>query len=155
MSLLRLLHFLALLWMAVGIGAVVVPIWRAWATQELSRRVVLLTEAQHNETQWLLPGVIATGVTGFASAAGADMNLIRTGWLAAKEVIYAIDVFIFLPLTGVGLRRVRYLALQAEKRGEMTDELKEALADNVPLVFGTLMVLSIPVLVAIAVFKPF
>jgi hypothetical protein len=154
-SLLRLLHTLALLWMMVGIGAVVVPIWRAWATQELSRRVVLLTEAQHNETQWLLPGVIATGVTGFAWAAGADMNLIRTGWLAAKEVIYAIDVFIFLPLTGVGLRRVRFLALQAEKRGEMTDELKEALADNVPFVFGTLMVLSIPLLVAMAIFKPF
>ena len=154
MSLLALLHTLAQLWMMIGIGAVVVPIWRAWGTQDLSRRVVLLTEAQHAETQWLLPGVIATGVTGFAWAAGSDMNLIRTGWLAAKEVIYAIDVFIFLPLTGVGLRRVRFLALQAEKRGEMTEELKAALADNVPVVFGTLMVLSIPVLAALAIFKP-
>ena len=155
MTLLRLLHLLALLWMMVGIGAVVVPIWRAWATTDLPRRVVLLTEAQHNETQWLLPGVIATGVTGFAWAAGADMNLIRTGWLAAKEIVYALDVFLFLPLTGVGLRRVRFLALQAEKRGEVTEELRDALADNVPLVFGTVMALSVPVLVVLAVFKPF
>jgi hypothetical protein len=154
-SLLRLLHTLALLWMMVGIGAVVVPIWRAWASSDLALRALLLTEAQHNETQWLLPGVIATGVTGFAWAAGADINLIRTGWLAAKEVVYALDVFLFLPLTGVGLRRVRYLSLQAEKRGEMTDELREALADNVPLVFGTVMALSVPVLVVLAVFKPF
>ena len=154
MSLLRLLHTLAVLWMMVGIGAVVVPIWGAWATRELSARASLLSQAQRNEAQWLLPGVIATGVSGFAWAAGADWNLVRTGWLAAKEVIYALDVFIFLPLMGVGLRRVRYLALQAEKRGEMTDELRDALADNVPLVFGTVMVLTVPVLAALAVFKP-
>ncbi len=154
MTLLRLLHTLALLWMMTGMGAVVVPIWRAWGSHDLHIRALLLSEAQRNETQWLLPGVIATGVSGFAWAAAADWNLVRTGWLAAKEVIYALDVFIFLPLMGVGLRRARYLALQAEKRGEMTDELREALADNVPLVFGTVMALTVPVLAALAVFKP-
>jgi hypothetical protein len=37
----------------------------------------------------------------------------------------------------------------------MTEEFREALADNVPLVFGTLIVLSIPVMVWLPVFKPF
>ena len=69
--------------------------------------------------------------------------------------LYAIDVFIFLPLMGVGLRRVRYLALQAQKQGESTEALRDALQDRVPVVFGTLIVLTIPVLVVLAVFQPF
>ena len=152
---LRLLHTLALCWMMVGIGAVVVPIWRAWASSDLDTRVLLLSEAQRNEAQWLLPGILATGVSGFAWAAGANWNLVRTGWLAAKELVFALDVFIFLPLMGVGLRRVRLLALQAQKRGEMTAELRDALADNVPLVFGTVLALTMPAMVALAVFRPF
>ena len=58
-------------------------------------------------------------------------------------------------LMGVGLRRVRFLALAARKRGEMTEELRSAMADNVPVVFGTLIVLTIPVMVWLPVFKPF
>src|SRR5207237_2790466 len=130
-------------------------IWRAWASKDLEVRALLLSEAQHNETQWLLPGILATAFTGFAWAAGNNWNLIRTGWLLSKELLYAVDVFIFLPLMGVGLRRVRYLALQAEKRGEMTEDLRDALADNVPFVFGTVIALTIPVLVVLAVVKPF
>ena len=63
--------------------------------------------------------------------------------------------FIFLPLMGVGLRRVRLLALVAKHQGEMTDELRDALADNVPVVFGTVLTLSIPIMVWLAVYKPF
>jgi len=37
-----------------------------------------------------------------------------------------VDLFIFIPLMGVGLRRVRYLALAAQKQGEVTDELRDA-----------------------------
>jgi hypothetical protein len=152
----NLLHTLALLWMAVGLGAVVVPIWRAWGTHELEAKALLLSEAQQAEARWLLPGLLAVGLTGFAWATAEEprLNLIRTGWLAAKEVIFIIDVFIFLPLMGVGLRRVRYLTLQAQKRGEVTDELRDALADNVPVVFGTVLVLTIPILAALAIFKP-
>ena len=154
-SALGLFHMLGLCWLMTGMGAVVVPIWRAWRTRDLEVRALLLSEAQHNEAAWLLPGVIATGVTGFAWAAGINMNLVRTGWLLSKELIFAVDVFIFLPLMGVGLRRVRYLALQAEKEGSMTEALREALSDNVPVVFGTVIAVTIPVLVALAVFKPF
>jgi len=151
----RLVHILALFWMMAGVGNTVPLIWRAWSTNDLERKSLLLSEAQTNESTWLLPGLIATGITGFAWAAAEDWNLVRTGWLLALEVVFALDVFIFVPLMGVGLRRVRYLALQAQKRGEMTDELRSALADNVPIVFGTLVVLTIPLMVWLPVAQPF
>ena len=153
----RLLHTLALFWMMAGIGSVVVPIWKAWATQDLDVRALLLSEAQRNEVQWLIPGMLATLFTGVAwvSSDEADYNFIRTGWLLALEIIFAVDGFILLPLMGVGLRRVRLLALQAKRRGRMTDELRDALADNVPVVFGTVITLTVPIMVWLAVFKPF
>lgn len=153
----RLLHELALFWMMAGIGAVAVPIWKAWATKDLEVRSLLLQEAQRNEVQWLIPGMLATLFTGVAwvSSDESSYNFIRTGWLLALEVIFALDGFIFLPLMGVGLRRVRLFALQARHRGEMTDELRDALADNVPVVFATAITLSVPVMVWLAIYKPF
>jgi uncharacterized membrane protein len=148
-------HILALFWMIAGVGNTVPMIWRAWSTDDLDRKAMLLSEAQTNESTWLLPGLIATGITGFAWAAAEDWNLVRTGWLLALEIVFALDAFIFVPLMGVGLRRVRYLALQAQKRGEMTEELRDALADNVPLVFGTLVVLTVPFMVWLPVAQPF
>jgi len=93
----RLLHLLALLWLMTGVGAVIVPTWRAWATKDLEVRAVLLSEAQQNESRWLLPGVIGVVFTGFGWAAAENMNFFGTGWLLAKMIIYAIDIFIFLP----------------------------------------------------------
>ena len=62
---------------------------------------------------------------------------------------------VFLPLLGVGLRRVRLLALQSRKRGEASAELRDALADRVPVVFGTAIALSMPLMAWLAVWKPF
>ena len=155
MTTFRALHTLALFWMMAGLGSVMVAVWRAWATSDLDLRVLLLTEAQQNETRWLLSGMLATGLSGFAWAASEDTNLVTTGWLLALEIVFAIDVFIFLPLLGVGLRRVRLLALQSKKQGEVSDELQGALDDRVPVVFGTLLVATVPVMTWLAVFKPF
>ena len=149
------LHMLALFWMMAGLGTVMVSIWRAWATSDAETRVVLLTEAAEAETRWLLPGILATGITGFAWAASDNTNLVTTGWLIVLEIVFALDVFIFLPLMGVGLRRVRLLALQARKRGELSDELVTALNDRVPVVFGTMIVVSVPIMTWLAVWKPF
>ena len=151
----RALHILALFWMMGGIGNVVVPVWKAWSADEIEVKALLLSDAERNETVWLLPGMIATAVTGFAWAAASDWNVIGTGWLLALVLVFAVDIFIFLPLMGVGLRRVRLLALQARKQGAVTEELRDALADNVPLVFGTLIMVSVPVMVWLPVFKPF
>ncbi len=151
----RALHMLALFWMMAGIGNTVVPAWKAWTTDDLETRAILLSDAARNESAWLLPGMLAVAATGFAWAAADDLSVVGTGWLVALELVFLVDIFIFLPLMGVGLRRVRLLALQARKQGEQSDQLRDALADNVPLVFGTLIMLSVPVMVWLPVFKPF
>ena len=151
----RFVHILALLYLVAGIGNTVVPIWKAWLAQTIEEKALFLQDAHRNETFFLLPGMIATLFSGYAWAAAAEYNVVTTGWLVALQIITFVDLFIFLPLLGVGLRRVRYLALAAKKHGEVTPELKDALADNVPLVFGTLIALTIPVMTWLAVFKPF
>jgi hypothetical protein len=50
---------------------------------------------------------------------------------------------------------VRYLALQSAKQGEPTEELRDALADNAPLVFGTLLAISVLVMTWLPIFRPF
>ena len=151
----RLIHILSLCLMMAGVGGTLVPIWRAWATEAIERRVMLLEEAHRNETLMLLPGTIALMFTGYAWATASGINVIVTWWLVALQVLTMVDLFIFIPLMGVGLRRVRYLALAAQKQGEITPELKDAMADNVPLVFSTLIALTIPLMVWLPVFKPF
>lgn len=151
----RFLHILAILYLVAGVGNTVVPVWKAWLVQTIEEKALHLQDAHRNEQFFLLPGMIATLFTGYAWAAAEDYNVVTTGWLVALQVLTFANLFIFLPLMGVGLRRVRYLALSARKHGEITDELRDALADNVPLVFGTLIALSIPVMVWLPVFKPF
>ena len=155
MSFWRLLHLLSLCLMTAGVGGTLVPIWRAWGAEQIERRVMLLDEAQRNETLLLLPGTIALMFSGYAWATAAGLNVVVTGWLVALQALTFIDLFIFIPLMGMGLRRVRLLALAAEKEGAVTDELRHAMADNVPVVFSTLIALTIPLMVWLPVFKPF
>jgi hypothetical protein len=63
-------------------------------------------------------------------------------------------ILLCLPLIGLGLRRVYLLSLQASKTGEMTPELAEALADRVPLVFGGVVAILLPVMAYLSIFKP-
>ncbi len=155
MSFWRFLHLLTLCYFMAGVGGTTVPIWRAWFAETLERRALLIEEAHRNESTVLLPGLIAMLFSGYAWAASANINVVTTGWLVVLQLVTWSDLFIFLPLMGVGLRRVRYLALAAAREGEMTEELKSALADNVPLVFSTLIAATIPVMVLLPVFKPF
>ncbi len=65
-----------------------------------------------------------------------------------------MSLLVCLALIGLGLRRVRLASLQAEKAGGITPELKEALADNVPIVFSGIAILLLPVMAYPAVIKP-
>ena len=65
-----------------------------------------------------------------------------------------MSLLVYLPLIGLGLRRVRLASLQAEKAGGITPELEEALADNVPIVFSGIATLLLPVMAYPVVFKP-
>jgi hypothetical protein len=114
-----------------------------------------LIEAANNEMRVLLPGAMATGISGFFWGVAEDYDYIRDGWLAALAASFVFFYFICLPLMGFGLRRARLAALIAAKKGEPTDELRAVLDDRVPLVFSTLLVLSIPWMAWLAIFKPF
>jgi uncharacterized membrane protein len=145
-----------MIWLGAGLGATYPLILKAWATRDLKYQMYCLTEAANNETRVLLPGAMATGITGFFWAvAQEDLNFLKTGWLLALWVIYVIVYFICLPLMGFGLRRARLASLIATKRGEETEELRAILDDRVPIVFGTVLVLSVPVISWLAIFQPF
>lgn len=155
MTFIRLIHFLAIFWMIAGIGNTIIPIYGAWAQDNLKLRSITLAASSKNYSYWLLPGVIASGLTGYLYAGVDGVNVITSGWLLATGLIWIIQIFILLPLFGIGLRKVHYLALQADKKGSTTPELDDALADNAPLVFGTLIIISTLLVTVIPIFKPF
>lgn len=151
----RLLHELALLVFAGGLGATMMPVYRAWRSKDVRFQMHAFRQAADNETGVLLPGALLTGATGVFWGTAAHYNFVTTGWLLALWLLYVVAVFICLPLLGLGLRRARLLALQAAKTGRVTPELEQALADNVPLVFGTVLIVLTVVMAWLAVFKPF
>jgi uncharacterized membrane protein len=151
----RTLHILSLFLYAGGLGAVLMPMYRAWRSKDVEFQMFSFRQAADNETGILLPGLILTGVTGVFWAVSKDYNFVTTGWLAVLTLLYIFTTFIALPLMGLGLRRVRLLSLEAAKRKRVTPELEEALADNVPMVFGTLILILTPVMAWLAIVKPF
>lgn len=151
----RLAHVLALIWLGAGLGATYPHILRAWSSKDVRYQMYALVEAANNETRVLLPGAMASGITGFFWAVARGYDFLTDAWLGVLALLYVFFYFICLPLMGFGLRRARLAALTAAKRGEVTEELREVLDDKVPLVFGTLLVLSVPLLSALAIFKPF
>jgi hypothetical protein len=151
----RIIHVLSLIWLGAGLGATYPAILRAWRAKDVQYQMYCLVEAANNETRILLPGAMASGITGFFWAVSQNYNFVKDGWLAALTLLFIFFYFICLPLLGFGLRRARLAALIAAKKGGPTDELREVLDDRVPIVFGTLLVLSIPLLAWLAVFKPF
>lgn len=151
----RFVHMVALAWLGAGLGATYPNILRAWASKDVKYQMHCLVEAANSETRILLPGAMSTGITGFFWATAEGYNFVRDGWLAALSLTFIFFWFICLPLLGFGLRRARLASLIAAKKGQETDQLREILDDRVPVVFATLLVLSVPLMSALAVFKPF
>lgn len=151
----RIVHILSMIWLGAGLGATYPLILKAWASKDVKYQMYCLVEAANNETRILLPGAVATGATGYFWATYQEYNFLKTGWLAALAVLYVFFYLVCLPLLGFGLRRARIAALIAAKKGEETQELRDILNDRVPIVFGTLLVLSVPLLAWLAIFKPF
>lgn len=149
------LHICSILLMAAGIGSTMLPVYRSWRSKEVRFQMAAFRQAADNETGVLLPGALLTGATGVGWGAAAGWDFFRDGWLVALWLTYLLTVFVCLPLLGLGLRRARLLSLQAAKTNRITPELEAALADNVPLVFGTAIIILMAVMVWLAVFKPF
>jgi uncharacterized membrane protein len=149
-----LLHILSLFWYVMGLAAVQFPLIRGWRLEDVKVKAVAFEEATHYQGLLLIPGIIATGVTGVFMWVQMDYNLITTGWLVAQESLYLVSLLVCVPLIGAGLRRARLATLRAEKAGGLTPELEEALADNVPIVFSGIATLLLPGMAYLAVFKP-
>ncbi len=148
------LHLLAAFWYVSGLTAVQLALVRAWQSDDVKTRADSLEEAAHYQGVLLVPGAIAAAATGEFLWAQLDYNLITTGWLLVLETLYIVTLLVCLPLIGVGLRRARLAALQAHKSGRMTPELEQAMSDNVPLVFGGLATLLLPLMAALSTFRP-
>jgi uncharacterized membrane protein len=151
----RLAHVLALVWLGAGLGATYPLILRAWSAKDVKYQMYCLVEAANSEVRVLVPGAMATGITGFFWAVADDRNFVKEGWLGALTALYVLVYLVCLPLMGFGLRRARTASLFAAKKGEETEELREILNERVPLVFSTVLVASIPVMAWLAIFKPF
>lgn len=151
----RIIHVLSLIWLGAGLGATYPLILKAWASKDVKYQMYCLVEAANNETRVLLPGAMASGITGFFWAVAQERNFVKEGWLAALALLFIFFYLVCLPLLGFGLRRARLASLVAAKRGEETQELRDILNDRVPIVFGTALIISVPLMAWLAVYKPF
>jgi len=151
---LAFLHVLSAFWYVAGLVGVLLPLSRAWRSPEIQQQAAAFAEASQYQGLLLLPGIIAVGVSGVFLWAEMGYNLITTGWLLALEILYLIVLLVCLPLMGMGLRRTYLLTLEAAKKGEVTPELREALADRVPLVFGVIALIFLPAMAYLSLFKP-
>ena len=148
------LHLLAALWYAAGLTSVQLALVRGWQAPEVNTRVVAFSEATHYQGVLLVPGAIAVATTGLFLWGQLDYNFVTTPWLLGVEAMYIVTLLVCIPLMGMGLRRARIASLIAERRGETTAELEEAMADSVPLVFGGVATILVPAMVALSVFRP-
>ena len=73
----RIIHVLAMIWLGAGLGATYPLILKAWASKDLKYQMYCLVEAANNETRVLLPGAMATGITGFLWATAQDLSLLH------------------------------------------------------------------------------
>ena len=152
----RLIHTFSLFLFVAGLGGTLLPLYRAWSSDNLMAQVHAFQSAGRNQVGVLLPGLILVGVTGLVWAIRSDVyDPIETGWLLAVEGLYLFVLFVCFPAMSAGLRRARILALQALKSGEISPELEETLADRAPIVVGTVIVLVIALAAALAITKPF
>ena len=151
---LALLHLLAAFWYVMGLAAVQFPLIRGWRLDDLKLKAAAFEEAVHYQGLLLVPGIIASGVTGVFTWTQMDYNLVNSGWLIALEALYLVSLLVCLPLIGLGLRRARLASLRAEKSGGITPELEEALADNVPIVFSGIATLLLLPMAYLSIFRP-
>ena len=150
-----LLHFLSLFLMTAGLGAVMIPLWRGWREDDIDRALIAFEDAVRGHKTALLPGTIAVGATGIFYAADAGHNFFTTGWLVAMELLYLLILFVCVPLLGHALNQIEIATLKSKKHGTQSDELKELLDDNVPIVLSLVILFLVPIIAWLAEFKPF
>jgi hypothetical protein len=152
---LLLAYILAAFWYVAGLTSVQFALVRGWQSSEIGTKVEAFEEASHYQGVLLVPGGIAVVATGLFFWGAMDYNLLGPAWLLLLELLYVLTLVVCLPLIGIGLRRARFASLQARRTNKATPELEEAMSDSVPLVFGGLATIILPLGAALSVFRPF
>jgi hypothetical protein len=80
--------------LGAGLGATYPLILKAWSSKDVKYQMYCLVEAANNETRVLLPGAMATGVTGFFWGVSQEYNFVKEGWLAALTGLYIFFYFV-------------------------------------------------------------
>ena len=148
-------HVLSAFWYVAGLTAVQLTIIRGWQSRDIAVKAEAFDEASHYQGVLLVPGGIAVVATGLFLFEQLGYNLIGPAWLFIVEFAYIVALLVCLPLIGMGLRRARIAALQAQRAGQSTPILDQAMDDNVPLVFGGIATILVPVTAFFEVFRPF
>lgn len=148
-------HILTAFWYVAGLTSVQLTIVRGWRSPEMEIKAESFDEASHYQGVLLVPGGIAVVATGLFLWEQLGFSLLGPAWLFVLEAMYIVTLLVCLPLIGMGLRRARIAALQAQRLGETTPELEQAMADSVPLFFGGIATILVPVAVFFSVFRPF
>jgi uncharacterized membrane protein len=154
-DLLLLSHILSSFWYVGGLTAVQFALVRGWQSPDINTKAEAFDEASHYQGVLLVPGGIAVVATGLFFWGSLDYNLFGPAWLLLVELAYVVTLVVCLPLIGIGLRRARFAALQARRSGRTTPELEQAMSDSVPLVFGGIATILLPIVAALSVFRPF
>jgi hypothetical protein len=154
-EIIRTLHFASLFLMMMGLGAVIVALWRGWREEDFDRQLLAFEDASTGHKLFLLPGTIAVGATGVFLAADGEFNFFTTGWLLALEICYLVILFGCVPILGHALNRVQIESLKSKKQKKTTEALQGLLDDNVPIVMCLIIVFLIPVMIWLPEFKPF
>ena len=150
-----LVHVLAGFWYVAGLTSVQLTMVRGWKSTDIKIKAESFDEASHYQGTLLVPGGIAVLATGLFLWGQLGYNLLGPAWLLLLNGVYTLSLVVCLPLIGIGLRRARVAALMAERRGQSSPDLDEAMADTVPLIFGGIATMLIPVGVALSIFRPF
>jgi uncharacterized membrane protein len=148
-------HILASFWYVAGLTSVQLTVVRGWRSTDLDVKAESFDEASHYQGILLVPGGIAVVATGLFFWGQLDYNLFGPAWLFIVEAIYIVTLLVCLPLVGMGLRRARIASLQALRLKRTTPELEQAMADSVPLFFGGIATILVPIAVFFSVFRPF
>lgn len=154
-NLFLLAHVLACFWYVAGLTSVQLTIVRGWKSADIKIKAESFDEASHYQGTLLVPGGIAVLATGLFLWGQLGYNLLGPAWLILLDTVYAVSLVVCVPLVGIGLRRARVASLMAERRGKSAPELDEAMGDTVPLVFGSLATILLPVGAALSIFRPF
>ncbi len=151
---LKWLHIVAALWMAAGAFAVPVVRVQLVRSRELPQRLVLLRLLRRLHSFYLIPGLLAAGVSGIGLLHPLGYGF-RPGWVHASLALWLVLVVWSLSVGGPFLKELQKAAEGAISRPEAQEELERLLAKRTHLLLFDLNALAVLLFTYLMVLRPF